>query len=562
MATLFDSASLALIPSGVKESKLYSIKPTNGDGDFTFSRGTDTATRVNASGLIEKERGNLALQSNQFDTTWALVTASVTGGQSGYDGSSDAWLLSKSGTYGRVEQSLSYTGILTFSVYVKSGTADYFELTNSSYGYAGFSLDDGIVVKTGAGVISPSVESVGGGWYRCSISCNVAATSTWRIIAGDVGADTATGTSGTIYIQDAQLEQGLVATDYIETTTAAVYEGITDNLPRLDYSGGASCPSLLLEPSRTNLIVHSEYFGAWTLSGDGAGQSITTNYATSPEGVANATRIQLDKTGGTYSRISISATGTSSGVSCVFSVYLKANSGSPFVYIQSGPNIGTAIELTSEWQRFTIIGNASGGTTSCIIAVADSVSGTTETADILAYGAQLESSASYVSSYIPTYGTSASRAADDCDIINEPSLMGQTEGTAYVEINHIQGIESLGVFMNDGSGSNYGYLVGGYISSGNIPVFVVNNNTAQVSIQGTTPLSSGTHKLAIAYKENDFAMYVDGVQIGTDSSGTLPALNDLYIGQYKDNVARNGNKKQVILFKTRLTNAELAALTA
>jgi hypothetical protein len=58
---------------------------------------------------------------------------------------------------------------------------------------------------------------------------------------------------GTIYIQDAQLEQGLVAQPYIETTTAAVYEGITDNLPRLDYSGGASCPSLLLEPSRTNL---------------------------------------------------------------------------------------------------------------------------------------------------------------------------------------------------------------------------------------------------------------------------------------------------------------------
>ena len=70
------------------------------------------------------------------------------------------------------------------------------------------------------------------------------------------------GTGATaIYIQDAQLEQGLVATDYIETTTAAVYEGITDNLPRLDYSGGASCPSLLLEPSRTNHnSEHSEYF--------------------------------------------------------------------------------------------------------------------------------------------------------------------------------------------------------------------------------------------------------------------------------------------------------------
>ena len=59
MASLYDSASLVMIPSGVKDGKAYSIKPTDGSGDFTFSRGTDTATRVNASGLIEKERGNL-----------------------------------------------------------------------------------------------------------------------------------------------------------------------------------------------------------------------------------------------------------------------------------------------------------------------------------------------------------------------------------------------------------------------------------------------------------------------------------------------------------------------
>jgi hypothetical protein len=49
------------------------------------------------------------------------------------------------------------------------------------------------------------------------------------------------------YIQDVQLEQGLVARDYIETTTAAVEGGITDNVPRLDYTD-SSCPALLLEP--------------------------------------------------------------------------------------------------------------------------------------------------------------------------------------------------------------------------------------------------------------------------------------------------------------------------
>ena len=75
MATTYDKASLVMIPSGVKESKLYSIKPTDGSGDFTFSRGTDTATRVNSSGLIEKERGNEILQSNQFDTNWSVMVS-------------------------------------------------------------------------------------------------------------------------------------------------------------------------------------------------------------------------------------------------------------------------------------------------------------------------------------------------------------------------------------------------------------------------------------------------------------------------------------------------------
>ena len=52
--SIYDKASLVLIPSGTKTSKVYSQKPVSGDGDFTFSRST-AATRVNADGNIEKE---------------------------------------------------------------------------------------------------------------------------------------------------------------------------------------------------------------------------------------------------------------------------------------------------------------------------------------------------------------------------------------------------------------------------------------------------------------------------------------------------------------------------
>ena len=112
--SFFDDASLAFLPSGAagKDGKAYSIKPTNGDGDFTFSRGSNlSATRVGADGLIEKGRENLLVQSNNFGTTWASSGTTETSGQSGYDGTNNAWLLSKSVSDGYVYQNISQSGV-------------------------------------------------------------------------------------------------------------------------------------------------------------------------------------------------------------------------------------------------------------------------------------------------------------------------------------------------------------------------------------------------------------------------------------------------------------------
>ena len=85
--SIYDKASLVLIPSGTKTSKVYSQKPVNGDGDFTFSRST-AATRVNADGNIEKETQNLLTYSNTMtNAAWVETnSASVTGGQTDKDG--------------------------------------------------------------------------------------------------------------------------------------------------------------------------------------------------------------------------------------------------------------------------------------------------------------------------------------------------------------------------------------------------------------------------------------------------------------------------------------------
>lgn len=51
--SLLTQASLVLTPNAYKSSKLYSIIPSNGNGDMTFTRALSTATRINSSGVIE-----------------------------------------------------------------------------------------------------------------------------------------------------------------------------------------------------------------------------------------------------------------------------------------------------------------------------------------------------------------------------------------------------------------------------------------------------------------------------------------------------------------------------
>ncbi len=175
--SLYDKASLVMIPSGYKDDKLFSIKPTDGSGDFTFSRdgsGASPATRVNASGYIEKGRENLLLQSNQFDTTWTTSDASVTGGQSGYDGTNNAWRLeSTDPARSTIQQSIALgaNSVNTLSIYGKAGNIDFLKLiivTSGSNSIVTFDLSDGSAILQ-SNEIDASAEYVGADWWRLSL---------------------------------------------------------------------------------------------------------------------------------------------------------------------------------------------------------------------------------------------------------------------------------------------------------------------------------------------------------------------------------------------------------
>ena len=588
MATTYDNASLVMIPSGVKESKLYSIKPTDGSGDFTFSRGTDTATRVNASGLIEKERANLLLQSNTFSTTWVTTEVSVTGGQSGYDGSSDAWLLeaSSTGVYRRITQSTGGSSIVTNSIYAKAGTTDFIAVSDVGGGGTAnvwFDLGNGTIGTIfGSQIIDAKIESVGGGWYRCSATHQGVSPSYALWFVADSDNTTAATIGANVYIQDAQQENSLVATDYIETTTAAVYEGITDNLPRLDYSGGASCPSLLLEPSRTNLITQSEYFGAsyWTKSG----VSVVDGF-TSPEGLSNAYKLVEDSSNGQHFIYS-SNSGGSVGNKITTSFFVKADTrswcriigydgSSVWFDLENGVlgtqtnAIGSIEPLLNDWYKISSTYTSSNASAEKgYLYLATGNNSTTYQGDgtsgIYIYGAQLELG-SYPTSYIPTYGTSASRAGDICLKTGISDLIGQTEGTLFFDwiMNHESPNTSEDLYtlsITDGTGNK---MIGVNNYNQTLAVFIKDTTTQFFDNSYTGGADGARIKLALAYANNDIALYINGTQIATDSSATIPTLNTIRFNTFwNGNLPDSSSVNQLLLFKTRLTNAELAALTA
>ena len=584
LRTLYDEASLWMTPSGYEDGKLFSELPTDGSGDFTFSRGSNlAATRVGPTGLIEKGRENLLVQSNQFDTTWTNYLSTETSGQIGYDGSSDAWLLTKSDASGQIIQSVNSNGVATFSVYAKANASNYAQIVCGSV-YQFFDLSLG-ALAAGNG-IGAAIEAIGtNGWYRCSVSFNSSITSAKIYPAEE---NTAGATSGSIYIQDAQLEAGLVATDYIETGASTAQAGLLENEPRLDYSGGATCPSLLLEPSRTNLLPYSEYFEGYS----NAGATFTTNSIASPEGVVNATTFEGDGTL-TYIRLAHSITFPSAG-DYTISVFAKAgnndflflnfegftgSSGVTLAYFDlsdgTTPTSGASIEAvgTDGWYRCSITATIDAGDLGGNIVLLNTPStsgvffptaGDANGKGVEIYGLQAEAG-SYPTSYIPTYGSSVTRSADACNSGSLSSTFDDSQGVLFVEFNpSFPEASSRQITINDSTYSNRIILevresatkIKALLSSGGSATFDVTKN---ISVVDTT------YKVAIKYSATDTAFFVNGEKVAS-STGTIAMPTGLeylsFTGRYNDNaLAFESRTKQLAYFPTALTDSECIKLT-
>ena len=580
----FDDASLVMIPSGYKDQKVYSVKPIDGTGDLTFTRSNDTATRVNSSGLIEKVRTNLFAYSNEFDNAyWTKPQSSLVSGQPDPNGGTTAfklvedtstnfhWLL-KSGP-------LSGAGEWGLSIFAKPAGRNYISIGNASIGeYSYFNLLNGTVVSSHPNAIG-KIEAAGNGFYRCSVTLltsSDSATGFFISTDGSTRSYTGDGTSGLI-IFSAQLETG-VATSYIPTTTTAASTGPVSNTPRLDYSGGATCPSVLLEGQRTNQILQSEAFGSASWAAFNASVSSNISATLDPQGYYGADKLVEDSSSSFHDADQVQ---TYTAAPYTISVFAKA-AGRDHIFLQHFDGVtfftsgtfnlangtvsgsGSIEAYSNGWYRCSFTATTVSGTGKAYVNLSNGTTGNYQgdgTSGVYLWGAMLEQG-SHSTSYINTLSAAVTRGADECRKGSISSLIGQTEGTLFAEfeVNPLQ--DSLAIWTRNSATGLYGNMIYlGTNSSNQSRVQVVSGSTVQADIVGST-LTAGFHKFAVAYKNNDFAFYVDGVQIGTASSGTIPTgMNELYIDQYIDGGIRNASKKQVLLFKTRLTNAQLAELT-
>jgi len=410
------------------------------------------------------------------------------------------------------------------------------------------------------GQIRQDFTTVVGVVYKLSIEIT---SGSWSVYAststssgGSLGNITATGeliftaTTTTTYILCYLL--GASGTEGV-IDNISVKEVTRDNVPRIDYTGGG-CPHILAEPQRTNLLTYSEDF-------------TDSSWATFECTVGSTSNIQPNGVNEGYSLtytadIGVARTFESvvSGSSYTFSAYIKSSQNGTIKMARSNqPADGQYINVTTDWKRFDVqitpTSTTDGGGFYRLLA--------SDLSSIEVYGAQLEEG-SFPTSYIPTSGSTVTRNQDIFTRDGIGSLIGQTEGSIYFEFkqNQLQSYTQRILTLYSDSAN----LIEIQLTSSNELVFVsVKTGESAVVITKSSAITLGSvTKISAGYKAGDFVFYVNGVQAGTDtdSSKTIPQMDNLLFSRYNSTAPFLGSILNVQLYKTRLTNTQLAALTS
>jgi len=558
MSDLLNQASLVMVPSGYKEDTVYSVVPSDGSGDLSFTRASN-GTRVNSAGLVEVVPWNLLQYSEQIGNgiAWqSLNGISITANDAvAPNGTTTADKLTDTSAGSSIVRQFDYNIIAgqtyTFSVYLKKASGSPVTRLRIEQNQSPFnnSFID----------VTPTNE-----WVRYSVTRTLEAgiTDINFGILPDINAD------DSVYAWGAQLNIGSTAKPYFPTTDRL-------NVPRLTYqNGGGGCPSLLLEPQRTNLALYSEEFGNayWTKNRS----TITANSSATldPSGANGADKI-VETATTLYHGIE-RAFGTLSGNHClsVFAkaaernwVYLEfftgATSFTSFFDLSSG-TIGTSAagnnakieNYGNGWYRLSISRAAGSGTSFFVagLATADNTPSYTGngTSGAYFYGAQLEAGA-YPTSYIPTTSSSATRVADAC-FKDGLSVFGTNQGTFFVD--------SIGPKFQ--TAAQYLFDLSDNSAGNRFALYSVANNELSLYTNTGNNFSADVfarNKIAISWNGTTCKLYMNGTQMLNISCPTSNPTSINLNSRFNDVEFGDCQFNEVVCFPTALTNAELASLT-
>jgi len=325
---------------------------------------------------------------------------------------------------------------------------------------------------------------------------------------------------------------------------------VDSNVPRLNYSmidgKVVGCPSLILEPVRTNLETKSNEFSTW---GTVSNTTRTADYIISPDGTLNGTRLQFTANGYVANTSQSLATYT---VSC----YAKRNdNGTQNVgFFTNGSGVvNSAWEITSEWKRFTYTYTSSN---TSFVGIASN-SG----ADISVYGFQIEQG-SYPTSYIPTNGSAVTRSAETANGSGDAATFSDSEGVLMAEISAL---------ADDNTDRKIGIVQGSTQNQVSIGYSISTKKIRAISYDGAVKGETFTNvvdvlnsnKIAYKYKDGDNQLWVNGFLLDTNTNTNIldgVTLDNLGFDANASNFY--GKTKQLQYYNSALTDSELEQLTS
>ena len=258
-----DTANLAMIPAAYAEDKVYSVLPSDGDGDFTFTR-SGSGTRINKGGyietmgnnvprlnyrldadgnptecaelLLEASTTNLVRQSENFASTWSKQQSTITSDQViAPDGTKNGDKLTVTGTsQARCEQIITtVTATSTISCFVKAGNNRYIAL--AQFGATGtpsviFDLETGGITTASSYATNKGIQKYPNGWYRIFMTYSHSSGDTYDIVKVVLCNNPTTYFSSTIgdfaYLWGFQKEHNSDPTSYIKTEASTITRNV------------------------------------------------------------------------------------------------------------------------------------------------------------------------------------------------------------------------------------------------------------------------------------------------------------------------------------------------